>query len=149
MEQSDRFRMILEKHYGIHLSSGTVAATRPTSYGHAAVGGYMYVVFEMKGWNGNGDSEVQASLYTLEALRPPIRKEKDPLDLLPCIIVYCVGGCLSLPCYPLLTPHRHGLIGFSGTVLTDRFQLEGLTECYIFHTNVPAFWSRRMAVTTH
>ena len=76
MEQSDQFRMILENHYGIHLSSGTVAATRHMSYGHGAVGGHMYVVFEMKCWNGNGDPEVQASLYTLEALRPPIRKER-------------------------------------------------------------------------
>ena len=101
MEQSHRFRMILEKHYNIRLTPGTVAGMRRASDGHAAIGGYMYVVFEMKGWNGNGDPEVQASLYTPKALRPAIRNEKDPLDLLPCIIVYCVGGCLSLHCYPL------------------------------------------------
>ena len=28
------------------------------------------------------------------------------------------------------------LIGFSGTVLTDRFQLESLTNCFPMHTNV-------------
>jgi len=105
--QSEKFRHILAKHYDIQLYPAEVASTKRTTDGHAIVGKYMYVVFEMKGWNGKGDLEVQASLYPLEAFRPVLRNEKDPLDVLPCIIVYCVGGCLSLPCYPLLTPHRH------------------------------------------
>ena len=93
------------------------------------------MVLEMKGWNGKGDPEVKASLHSLEAFRPVIENKQDPLDLLPCTIVYCVGGYLSLPCYPLLTPHGT-LIGFSGTVLTDRFQLESLTDCFTLDTNV-------------
>ena len=98
-----QFRMILARHYGISLYSATIAGT-----GHAAVENFIYVVFEMKAWNGSGDPEVQASLYNLKAMRAAIvNKQKDSLDLLPCIVVYCVGGCLSLPCYPLFTPHRH------------------------------------------
>jgi len=104
--QSGMFREILAKHYGIQIYSAAVASTTRNSDGHAVLGKYMYVVLEMKGWNGQGDSEVQASLYSLEASRPILRGGKDPLDLLPCIVVYCIGVCLSLPCYPLLTPHR-------------------------------------------
>jgi hypothetical protein len=106
LKQSGEFRQILEKHYDIQIYPAEVANTKRATDGHAAVGDYMYVVFEMKTWNGKGDPEVQASLYSLEAFRAPIRGKKDPLDLLPCIIVYCIGGCLSLACYPLLTPHR-------------------------------------------
>ena len=106
-EQREQFRLILYKHYNIQLYPAKVGSTGRMTDGHASVGDYMYVVFEMKGWNGKGDSEVQASLYSLEAFRPVIREKQDPLDLFPCIIVYCVGRCLSLPCYPLLTPHRH------------------------------------------
>jgi hypothetical protein len=105
-KQSGEFRRILEKHYDIQIYPAAVADTKRTTDGHAEVGDYMYVVFEMKSWNGKGDPEVQASLYSLEASRALIRSKKDPLDLLPCIIVYCIGGCLSLACYPLLTPHR-------------------------------------------
>jgi len=104
--QSDMFREILAKHYGIQIYSAAVASTNRISDGHAVLGKYMYVVLAMKGWNGKRDLEVQASLYSLEASRPILLGGKDPLDLLPCIIVYCIGGCLSLPCYPLLTPHR-------------------------------------------
>jgi len=106
VSQSAKFREILDKHYQIQLYSATVALTKRMSDGHAIVGPYMYVVLGMKGWNGQGDSEVQASLYALEASRKVIQGKMDPFDVLPCIIVYCIGGCLSLPCYPLLTPHR-------------------------------------------
>ncbi|PVG01061.1 hypothetical protein CPB86DRAFT_795346 [Serendipita vermifera] len=63
---------------------------------------------EGKAWKGEGDSEVRASSYVLYALRRELLNGKDPLDLLPCIIVYLVGSTFY----------------FSGTVLTDRFQLE-------------------------
>ena len=106
MAQSEKFRQILAKHYHIQLYSARVASTDRISDGHAVLGKYIYVVLGMKGWNGKGDLEVQASLYSLEAFRPILLGGKDPLDLLPCIIVYCIGGCLSLPCYPLPTPHR-------------------------------------------
>jgi len=116
--QSEKFRRILSKHYNIELYPAAVSSTKRISDGHAIVGDYMYVVFEMKVWNGNGDPEIQASLYPLEAFRPVIKK-KDPLDILPCIIVYCVGT----------------IVGFSGTAFTDRFQLESLTSCFPLHTN--------------
>jgi hypothetical protein len=107
LKQSRKFRHILEEHYKIQIYSARVAETKHITDGHAEVGGFMYVVFELKGRDDEGDPEVRASLYSLEADRAVIRNKKDPLDLLPCIIVYCIGGCLSLPCYPLLTPHRH------------------------------------------
>jgi hypothetical protein len=105
--QSRKFREILEDHYGIQIYPANVAQTTRTTDGHAQVGGFIYVVFEMRTWNGKGDPEVQASLYSLEADRAAFQSKRDPLDLLPCIIVYCIGGSLSLPCYPLLTPHRY------------------------------------------
>jgi hypothetical protein len=43
-----------------------------------------------------------------------------------------VSHCLSILCLLLIGT----LIGFSGKVLTDRFQLECLTECFPLHTNV-------------
>ena len=106
VQQSELFRTALGKHYHIQLYSASVGSTTRTSDGHAAFGDYLYAVFEMKGWNGKGDPEIQASLYALEAMRPVIKNRKDAFDLLPCIIVYCVGGWLSLQGNPLLTPHR-------------------------------------------
>ena len=43
-----------------------------------------------------------------------------------------VSHCLAILCLLLIGT----LIGFSGTVLTDRFQLEPLTACFPVHTNV-------------
>lgn len=69
---------------------------------------YLIAVCEGRTWKGEGDPEVRASGYVLYALRRALLDGKDPLDLLPCIIVYLVGSTFY----------------FSGTVLTDRFQLE-------------------------
>ena len=105
--QFHKFRQILAKHYKIQLYAAEVGATKRTTKGHAQVGDYIYVVFEMNGWTDGGDPAVRASRYPLEAFRPVIRDKMDPYDMLPCIIVCCIGGCLCLPCYPLLTPPRH------------------------------------------
>ena len=43
-----------------------------------------------------------------------------------------VSHCLATLCL-LLTGN---LIGFYGTDITERFQLESLTECFPLHTNV-------------
>ena len=104
--QAEKFQKTLEKHYCIELCTGEVGAMRRRTDGHAKVGDYLYVVYEAKGWNGEGDLEVQAALYPIEAFRPAIQ-EKDLYEKSPCIIIYSIGGCFSLPCYPLLTPHRH------------------------------------------
>jgi hypothetical protein len=105
--QSYEFRRILAEHYKIQLYSAEIGSTGRITKGHACVGRFIYVVFDMKGWIGKRDPEVQASANHLEALRPSLQEGQDPLDVLPCIIVYCVGGCPSLTCYRLLTPHRH------------------------------------------
>ena len=79
-KQSAKFRAIIHEHYSIQLYPATVGSTKRTSDGHATIGQHMYLVFEMKGWSGNGDAEVQASLYALEALRVILDEKKDPLD---------------------------------------------------------------------
>ena len=49
VQQSYQFRKILGKHYNIELYAARVAATNRVSDGHAMVGEYIYVVFEIKG----------------------------------------------------------------------------------------------------
>lgn len=97
----------LAKHFNIQLYAVTVVSMNHTTQGHARVREYMYVVFQMKGWNGKGDLELQASLYPLEAFRPVIQNKQDLFNVLPCIIVYCTGGCshcLAIVCLLLIAP---------------------------------------------
>ena len=93
--QAQMFRGALAKYYDIQLYAAEVGSTRRTTDGHAVVGEYMYVVFEIKSWNGKGDPELQASFYALGSYRQIISSKKDPFDVLPCLIVYCTGGCLT------------------------------------------------------
>ena len=104
--QAKKFQKTLEEHYCIKLYTGDISRTRHRTDSHVGVGNYLYVVYEAKGWNGKGDPEVQAGLYPIEAFRQTVLA-KDLYDQFPCIIIYSIGGCFSLPCYPLLTPHRH------------------------------------------
>ena len=63
--QCHKFRQILARHYKIQLYAAKVGATKRTTKGHAQVGDYIYVAFEMNGGNDKGDPEVRASLYPL------------------------------------------------------------------------------------
>ena len=63
--QCHKFRQILAGHYKIQLYAAKVGATKRTTKGHAQVGDYIYVVFEMNGWTDGGEPEVRASLYPL------------------------------------------------------------------------------------
>jgi len=47
--QCQKFRKVLAKHFNIQLYAAEVGSTKRTTNGHAVVGEYMYVVFEMKG----------------------------------------------------------------------------------------------------
>ncbi|CAG8522051.1 13719_t:CDS:2, partial [Acaulospora colombiana] len=110
--QCENFVGLIVKHYGIRLFRAAIGATNRISDGHAMHPKHPYIlaICEGKTWSGNGDPEVQAKAYVLEALRPKLRGHDDPLDLLPCIIIYFV-------------------------VVTDRLQLEPLTDIFALHIN--------------
>ena len=64
--QAKKFWKTLEEHYCIKLYAGDVSGTRRRTDSHVGVGNYLYVVYEVKGWNGKGDPEVQAGLYPIK-----------------------------------------------------------------------------------
>jgi hypothetical protein len=155
-DQCERFRQILANHYHIQLYAAEVAGTTRKTDGHVMVGSFMSTVFEGKTWSGCGSPEVQGSLHWLESVRKTVQGG-DPLDLMPCIVIHLVGTCLFPALYPCLLLIG-SLIGFSGVVLTDRVQLQSLTEVFPLHENLHegdivirvarAFGAYRIAVDT-
>jgi len=129
-----KFREILFKHYKLQLHAAELGPTPFKTDGHLQVGPYMAVVCEGKLWNGKGNPQVQGALYWLQSVRENM-KEKDPLDLLPCIIVHFIGACLLRTLYPCLL-FIGSQIGFSGSILTDRAQLQTLTNIFPLNASV-------------
>ena len=125
------FRKILAKHYQIDLHAAGGSATAHATGGYAMVGQFMAVVCE---WNGKGGPGVQGFLYWVESIREIVR-DGDPLDLLPCIIISFAGACLLPTLCPCLL-FIGTLVGFSGAVITDRAQLEILTDYFGLDTSV-------------
>jgi len=142
-EKCSKFRRILSKHYKLTLYAAEVGPTQYKTDGHLQVGPYMAVVCEGKLWNGEGNPQVQGALYWLQSVRENM-KEKDPLDLLPCIIIHFIGACLLQTLYPCLL-FIGSQIGFAGSILTDRAQLQTLTN--IFPLNA-SFYDEETAIQT-
>ena len=129
----NKFRDLLVKHYQIQLYAAGVGATTRMAHRHAMVGRFMAVVCKGKECNGSGYPDVQGCLYWVESIRK-IVQDGDPLDVLPCIFISLIGACLlstPYPCSLFIGP----LVGFYGTVFTDRVQLESLTDYFVLNTN--------------
>ena len=127
------FRNIVAKHYEIQLHPAGIGGTARITDGRAMVGRAVVVVCEGKEWSGKRYPGVQGCLYWLESIRKTVR-DGDPLDLLPCIIISLIGACLLPTLYPCLL-FIGPIIGFSGAVITDRVQLEILTEYFTLNTS--------------
>src|SRR5258708_38816827 len=98
---------ILRDYYGIQLYAARVGPTDRITNGHISVGPYILAICGAKNWNGHRDPEVEASAYVLEAIRKElVGSKKDPLDVLPCMVIYLVGGCLFPTCCCLLPLQR-------------------------------------------
>jgi hypothetical protein len=93
LEKWHKFRRILLEHYNIQLYPAGIGASEYTTRGHVRVPGrdYLMVIFEGKTWLNSGDPEVEAAGYILAGMRQDLREGKDPLDLLPCIIIHMTG----------------------------------------------------------
>ena len=82
-----KFREIIAKHYGIQLYAARVGPTDHITNGHISVGPYILAICGAKNWNGHRDPEVEASAYVLEAIRRKLVAKRDPLDVLPCVVI--------------------------------------------------------------
>jgi len=142
-EKCSKFRRILSDHYKLTLYAAEIGPTQYRTDGHLQVGPYMAVVCEGKLWNGKGNPQVQGALYWLKSIRENM-KEKDPLDLLPCIIIHFIGACLLQTLYPCLL-FIGPQIGFSGSVLTDCAQLQTLTNPFYLNAS---FYDEEAAIQT-
>ena len=142
--QCHKFRRILFKHYKLQLRAAELGPTPFKTDGYVQVGPYMVVVCEGKLWKGKGSPQVQGALSWLQSVRENMKEKKDPLDLLPCIIIHFIGACLLQTLYPCLF-FIGPQIGFSGSILTDRAQLQPLTN--IFPLNA-SFYDEETAIQT-
>ena len=128
-----KFRDLLIDHYQIQLYAAGVDGTTRTTDGHAMVGRFMVIVCEGKERNRGGCPDVQGCLYWVEAIRELVQVD-DPQHVLPCIVISLFGACLLPTLYPCLL-FIGTTIGFYGTVLTDRVQLEPLTDHFTLNLN--------------
>ena len=97
------------------------------------VGQYVVIVCEGKERNGGGYPDVQGCLHWVESIRK-IVQDRDPLNVLPCVVISLVGVCLLPTLYPCLLSIGP-IIGFYGMVLTDRVQLEPITGHFTLNIN--------------
>ena len=139
-DRCHKFRDLLIDHYRIHLYAAGVGGTTRTTDGDAMVGQFMVIVCEGKEGNRGGCPDVQGCLYWVEAIRKMV-EVNDPLNVLPCIVISLFGACLLLTLYPCLF-FIGPTIGFYGTVLTDRVQLEPLTDHFTLNLNHHEDFSR-------